>query len=149
MKKIALFLIVILIPATVLAGEGMISVQSTHDVTATADRLETILKDKGMTVFNRINHSAGAAKVGVELRPTELIIFGNPKVGSRLMKCAQGTAIDLPQKALIREDADGNTFISYNNPAYIRKRHSISGCDEVLQKITNALANFSKAAAGE
>jgi uncharacterized protein (DUF302 family) len=90
---IAIFFIV----STAAAGNGLISVKSSHDVKATADRLENILNQKGMTVFIRINHSAGARKVGKTLRPTELVVFGNPKIGTPLMQCSQSVAIDLPQ----------------------------------------------------
>jgi uncharacterized protein (DUF302 family) len=128
------------------ADNGIISVKSSHEVGATADRLENALKQKGMTVFIRINHAAGAEKVGKNLRPTELVVFGNPKVGTPLMQCRQSTAIDLPQKALIWEDEEGQIWLSYNNPNYLVERHGITGCDEVVKKIEKALINFAKAA---
>ncbi len=128
------------------ADNGLISVKSSHEAKATADRLENALKQKGMTVFARINHAAGAQKVGKKLRPTELIVFGNPKVGTPLMQCRQSTAIDLPQKALIWEDGDGQVWLSYNDPNYLVERHGITGCDEVVKKIETALNNFAKAA---
>jgi uncharacterized protein (DUF302 family) len=81
-----------------------------------------------------------------QMRPTELIIFGNPKVGTPLMQCAQSAAIDLPQKALIWEDANGEVWLSYNNPAYLVERHKVTGCEPVVEKITTALANFAKVA---
>jgi uncharacterized protein (DUF302 family) len=148
MKKISFLIIAILFPAISLAAAGVVHVESNYDVKTTADRLEKALTEKGMTVFNRIDHAGGAEGVGIELRPTELIIFGNPKVGSPLMKCSQSAAIDLPQKALIWEGTDGKTHITYNDPTYIKERHAVTGCDEVLQKINKALANFSKGAAG-
>ena len=132
--------------ATNFTEGGMVTVKSAHDVGTTADRLETALKNKGMTVFARIDHAAGAAKVGKTLRPTELVIFGNPKVGTPLMLCAPPVAIDLPQKALIWEDESGQTWLGYNDPEYIKSRHGVSGCDEVLGKITKALGNFANAA---
>jgi uncharacterized protein (DUF302 family) len=107
-----------LLSSQVYADNGIISVKSSHDVKATADRLENTLKQKGMTVFIRINHAEGAQKVGKKLRPTELVIFGNPKVGTPLMLCSQTTAIDLPQKALIWEDGEGQVWLSYNDPNY-------------------------------
>jgi uncharacterized protein (DUF302 family) len=127
-------------------AEGMVTVRSNHDVTATADKLESALKAKGMTVMARVNHQQNAEKVGLELRPTELVIFGNPKVGTPLMHCAQTVAIDLPQKALIWEDADGVVWLGYNDPQYLKQRHEIEGCDEVLMKINGALAGFANAA---
>ena len=128
------------------ADNGIISVRSSHAVKATADRLENTLKQKGMTVFFRINHAEGAQKVGQKLRPTELVVFGNPKVGTPLMQCRQSTAIDLPQKALIWEDEDGTVWLSYNDPNYLVERHGIAGCAEVVKKIEKALSNFAKAA---
>lgn len=130
----------------VMAAEGVISVQSASNVKETADRLESILKEKGMTIFNRIDHSEGGGKVGIELRETELILFGNPKVGSPLMSCQQSVAIDLPQKALIWEDSESNVWITYNDPRYLVKRHTIAGCEEVIVKIEKALSGITKAA---
>ena len=131
---------------TVYAGDGLVHVQSAHNVKTTADNLEKALKTKGMTVFNRIDHAAGARKVGRQLRPTELVIFGNPKVGSPLMVCRQSVGIDLPQKALIWQDEAGRTWFSYNRPAYLQERHQVKGCDEVIAKVAKALGNFAKAA---
>ena len=128
------------------AADGLISVASSHSVKDTADRLENVLKKKGMKVFLRIDHAAGAASVGRQLRPTELIVFGNPKAGAPLMQCAQSVAIDLPQKALIRKDENGKVWLSYNDPAYLQQRHHIQGCEQVLSKVSGALANFAKAA---
>jgi uncharacterized protein (DUF302 family) len=99
-----------------------------------------------MTVFNRINHAEGAKKIGSSLLPTELVIFGNPKVGTPLMVCSRSVAIDLPQKALIWEDDKGQVWLSYNNPTYLAERHGISGCQEVLKKVAGALKNFAAAA---
>jgi uncharacterized protein (DUF302 family) len=132
--------------ASVYAGNGLISIKSSHSVKKTVDRLESVLKEKGMTVFTRLDHTNGAKKVGLELRPTELLIFGNPKVGTPLMQCSQSAAIDLPQKALVSEDQDGQVWLTYNDPDYLAKRHKITGCDEVIKKIEKALRNFSHAA---
>jgi uncharacterized protein (DUF302 family) len=128
------------------ADNGLVSVKSNHDVATTADNLEAVLKSKGMNVFGRVNHAAGAEKAGLSLRPTEVVIFGNPKVGTPLMNCAQSVAIDLPQKALIWEDESGQVWLAYNDPAYLASRHQIEGCDEVIKKVTGALANFAGAA---
>ena len=147
MQKIFFSILAILfIVSTATAGNGLISVKSSHDVKATADRLENVLKQKGMNVFIRINHAAGAAKVGKELRPTELIIFGNPKVGTPLMQCSQSVAIDLPQKALIWQDDKGQVWLTYNDPNYLARRHELTGCAEVIKKVEKALSNFAKAA---
>ena len=128
------------------ADNGIISIKSSHDVKTTVDRLENILREKGMTVFIRINHAEGAQKVGKKLRPTELIIFGNPKVGTPLMQCGQSVAIDLPQKALIWQDKAGHVWLSYNDPKYLASRHSIKECDEIIKKIEKALGNFARMA---
>jgi uncharacterized protein (DUF302 family) len=138
--------LVVFIVMPVMAADGVVNVQSDFNVKETADRLESILNEKGMTIFKRIKHSEGAGKVGIELRETELIIFGNPKVGSPLMNCQQSVAIDLPQKALIWEDSESKIWISYNDPRYLEKRHDISGCEKVISKIENALSGITKAA---
>ncbi|OEF23413.1 DUF302 domain-containing protein [Vibrio rumoiensis] len=128
------------------ADNGLVQVQSQHSVQETSDKLVKALNSKGMTVFAQVDHAAGAKKVDIELRPTKVIIFGNPKVGSPLMVCQQSAAIDLPQKALISEDESGKVWLTYNDPKYLASRHQIQGCDEVLNKVSNALANFAKAA---
>ncbi len=124
------------------AAEGLFSLPSKHSVKITADRLASLLESKGMTVFARIDHAEGARKADIELRPTTLVIFGNPKVGSPLMQCSQTTAIDLPQKALIWQDEKGSVWLSYNEPSYLKARHQIAGCDKVLEKVSGALNGF-------
>ena len=147
MKKLvftALLILSIAIP--VWAVDSVISVQSNFNVEETANRMEIVLKEKGMTVFKRIKHSEAANKVGVELRDTELIIFGNPKVGSLLMKNQQSVAIDLPFKALIWEDDNAKVWISYNDPRDMEKRHNITDCEKIISKIEKALAGIAKSA---
>ena len=97
-KQIFLLLSIFLFSSTIIAGNGLIHVKSDYDVSTTADRYQEAVKAKGMAVFARIDHAAAAASVGKVLRPTELIIFGNPKVGSLLMQCQQSIGIDLPAK---------------------------------------------------
>ena len=140
------FFLVLACAALVSAESGLINVKSAHDVTNTADRLESVLKEKGMTVFIRINHTEGARNVGKKLRPTELVIFGNPKVGTPLMQCGQTVAIDLPQKALIWQDENGQVWLTYNDPQYLAGRHGIDACKAVVGKVQNALKNFAQAA---
>jgi uncharacterized protein (DUF302 family) len=150
MKRVIItILLIVCLPAALMAAEGMVNIRSAFTVNETADRMEKILQEKGMTVFNRIKHSEAAAKVGIELRDTELIIFGNPKVGSPLMKCQQSIAIDLPQKALIWENEQNEVWISYNSPGYLEKRHVVAGCQDVIVKVEKALAGISKAAAAD
>jgi uncharacterized protein (DUF302 family) len=147
MKTLLLaILLVLFISVSSYAAEGMIDVESSFGVKETGDRLERVLKEKGMTIVNRVKHSEAAKNVGVDLRETELIMFGNPKVGSPLMKCRQSVAIDLPQKALIWKDSEDKVWISYNNAGYLEKRHNISNCEEVISKIEKALAGIAKAA---
>jgi len=150
MKKFAsIFTVVTALFASIPAAQavdGLIVVESPHDVATTIDKLETVLGSKGMNVFGRVNHAANAAKVDLELRPTELLIFGNPKAGTPLMLCSQSIAIDLPQKMLAWQDENGQVFLGYNDPAYLKSRHSSEGCDKVFDNISGALANFAKAA---
>ena len=146
-RFLIMFTFIFLISAPVFADQGIISIKSTHSVEKTADRLENVLKSKGMTVVARIKHSEAAQKVGMALRPTELLIFGNPLVGTPLMQCAQSVALDLPQKALIWEDESGYVWISYNDPQYLAERHKIDGCEDVLLKIKTAMINFMNIAA--
>lgn len=129
------------------AGEGMIDVKSQHSVDQTADKLEQVLLSKGMTVFNRVEHAKSAKKVGVEMSDSVLIIFGNPKVGAPLMKCAPTVAIDLPLKALIFQDENKDVWVSYNDIGYLKERHDIKGCEKVMAKMTGALNKFANAAA--
>jgi len=128
---------------------GFTKIKSSHSVTTTLDRLEAVLAKKGMKVFARINHAKGAKSVGIELRPTELLIFGNPKVGAPLMACQQTVALDLPQKALAWQDETGQVWLVYNQPDYLEARHKIEGCQAVLSKVSQALAKFVAHATGE
>jgi uncharacterized protein (DUF302 family) len=147
MKKLVSLGIVLLSASfSVVASDGLVKYESHYSVKETADRFESIAKSKGLTLFVRIDHQANASGVGLELRPTEVIIFGNPKVGTPLMQCAQEVSIDLPQKVMVSEDANNKVWLSYNNPNYLMKRHEIKGCDEVINKISDVLSKLSKAA---
>ncbi|ARU58133.1 MAG: DUF302 domain-containing protein [Pseudomonadales bacterium] len=128
--------------------EGMLSIESKFTVLETANRLERMVKAKGLKLFARIPHSEGASAVGVNLRPTELLIFGNPKMGAPIMQCQQTVALDLPQKMLIWKNQANKVQISYNAPAYLIKRHSIVGCEDVLEKMSKALAGLARKAGG-
>ena len=127
-------------------GKGLIRLASDYGSRQTADRFEQILLDKGFTVFNRIDHARGAAEVSEPLPPTEIIIFGNPKVGTKLMQCDRSVAIDLPQKALFWEDAEGKSWLAYNDPQYLAQRHNLEECKAVIQRIEQGLSNLAKAA---
>ena len=128
------------LPLVASAADGLIAVKSPHSAKITMDRLEAVVKEKGLNVFARIDHAAGAAKVGKALRPTELLIFGNPQGGTPFMECAQTVGIDLPLKALVWEDADKQVWLGYNDTAYLAKRHEVPSCAPA--------ANLAKAAAG-
>jgi uncharacterized protein (DUF302 family) len=112
----------------------MVHVHSPYAVPETLKRLESILKAKNLTVFARIDHSGEAEKVGLKMRPTQLIIFGNPKGGTPPMVAAPTLAIDLPLKALAWEDADGKVWLSYNSPDYLKRRHEIP--DDLVKNIS-------------
>ena len=129
-----------------IAAEGLVVKPSNYSVGETLDRLQAALEEKGLTIFARIDHQAGAAKADLELPPTQVLIFGNPKLGTPLMTSAPTTAIDLPQKALAYEDADGKVYLAYNDVGYLQARHGIEARDEVIGKIRGALGNFTDAA---
>ena len=147
MRYLLTFCVLLASVSGAFAADGVIMVRSSHDVVTTADRLEAALTSKGMTVFTRTDHTAGAQKAGLELRPTLLVVFGNPKVGTPLMQCQQTVAIDLPQKALIYQDEAGQVWLAYNDPDYLDTRHAIGPCGEQgVKKVAAALANFSRMA---
>ena len=127
------------------AADGLIALKSPHSAVVTMNRLEDIAKQRGLTVFARIDHAAGAAKVGKTLRPTEVLIFGNPQGGTPLMECAQSAGIDLPLKALVWEDASAQVWIGYNDPAYLAQRHGVAQCP-VVENLTKALSSLVGAA---
>lgn len=124
-------------------ASGIESLPSKYSVDKTLERLQSILKEKDVAVFAVVDHSGEAAKVGMEMRPTKLVIFGNPKGGTPLMIAAPTIAIDLPLKALIWEDFDGAIWISYNSPEYLQQRHrfpielikNIAGVIELLKAV--------------
>ena len=125
---------------------GLVNVKSAHSVAATADRLERVLAEKGMQLFLRLNHAASAGDVGIMLRPTELLIFGNPKVGAPLMTKQQSAGIDLPQKMLIWQDASGQVWLTYNDPDYLADRHGLDKDLPSLLKVKTALGAFAQTA---
>jgi uncharacterized protein (DUF302 family) len=145
-KKLSFAIFTLIASSFASAVESLIRIESSYSAKETADRFESIVKDKGLTLFARIDHQRNASGVNLELRATEVIIFGNPKVGTPLMHCAQEVAIDLPQKVLISEDSNHKVWLSYNNPAYLKERHDIQGCDMVLNKISTVLNKLSTAA---
>ena len=127
------------------AADGLIAIKSPHSAAVTMNRLEDIAKQRGLMVFARVDHAAGAAKVGKTLRPTEVLIFGNPQGGTPLMECAQSAGIDLPLKALVWEDASNQVWLGYNDPAYLALRHGVAQCP-VVENLSKALSAMAGAA---
>jgi uncharacterized protein (DUF302 family) len=127
-----------------MAQNGLITLPSRYPARDTMDRLLAALPKRSMTVFARVDHAAGAASAGLSLRPTEVVIFGNPKGGTALMQDRQTAGIDLPLKALVWEDADGKVWLSYNDPAWIAQRHGLgpasAGAVEAMAKALAAIA---------
>lgn len=127
------------------AADGLVAVKSPHSAKATMDRLEEVVKQRGLNVFARIDHAAGAAKVGKSLRPTEVLIFGNPQGGTPFMECAQSVGIDLPLKALVWEDGSAQVWLGYNDPAFLARRHAVAQCP-VVENLRKALSGLAEAA---
>jgi len=123
-------------------ADGLIAMKSPFTAKETMNRFEENAKQRGLNVFVRIDHAAGAAKIGKPLRPTEVLIFGNPQGGTPFMECAQSVGIDLPLKALVWEDAQGQVWLGYNDPAFLAQRHGVGQCPAVsaLSKALSGLA---------
>ena len=136
----------VLISSAALAHSGLIVKPSVHGVTETLDRLEAVLKKKGVTVFARVDHAAGAKKAGLPLAPTRVLIFGNPKLGTPLMQSNRAIGIDLPLKVLAWKDENGKVWLAYNDPAYLAKRHAIVDRDPVFAKMAKILDKLTDAA---
>lgn len=132
-KPVQLAIAATLVATSVAAhgADGLIATKSNFTAKETMDRFESIAKEKGMKIFSRVNHTAGAKKVGKELRPTELLVFGNPKGGTPLMLCSQSFAIDLPLKALAWEDDKGQVWLGVNDLSALAARHKASDCPAV------------------
>ena len=126
---------------------GLTTIPSSLGPKETVDWLEAEIRARGLTIFARIDHAAGAAEVGLELRPTELFIFGNARGGTPLMQSVQTVGIDLPLKALIWQDATGKTWISYNEPRWIVQRHGIVNAEPIVTKMADQLRAITNAAA--
>ena len=127
------------------AADGLVAVKSPHNARDTMNRLEETVKQRGLNVFARIDHAAGAAKIGKTLRPTEVLIFGNPQGGTPFMECEQTVGIDLPLKALVWEDAASQVWLGYNDPAFLARRHGAPTCPAV-ENLSKALAGLAQAA---
>jgi uncharacterized protein (DUF302 family) len=145
-RIIAALLLTLLMAGPAAAQGGLISVKSSHDVATTANRLESALQAKGLTIFARIDHAANAERIGQTLKPTLLIIFGNPALGTPLMQRSRSIGIDLPMKALIWEDRAGQVWFTYNSPDYLARRHGITEMGDIIQKMQQAMSGFAMAA---
>ncbi len=134
-------LLLVLAFSQAIGADGLIAVKSPHSPKDTMDRLQALLKRNGLTIFARVDHAAGAAKVGRQLRPTEVLIFGNPQGGTPFIECSQTVGIDLPLKALVWQDESGQVWIGYNDPAFLARRHGASQCPAV-ENLKKALTRF-------
>jgi uncharacterized protein (DUF302 family) len=148
LKRLALFLIVLCIPLLAWADNPpeLIKKPSAHDVKTSLDRLETVLKEKGILVIARIDHAGNAEKVGMKLRPAALLIFGKPEQGTVLMQMNPAIGVDLPMKALAWEDENGQTWIVYPSMEALAKRYGIDPNLEIVQKMTQGLDKLTDAA---
>ncbi len=147
MYRMFVFVIALLLSApSVLAADFLVKKQSPHSVSDTLDRLTKVMQSKGITIFARVDHTAGATRVGLELKPTQLLIFGNPKLGTPLMQANREIGIALPLKVLAWEDKNGKVWLAYTKPDVLKSRYNISGKDEVFKKMTGALDKLTGAA---
>ncbi len=132
----------------IMSGSGLLTIASSLSVRETIDRLASKVTSLGLAVFARIDHAAGAAEVGMRLRPTELLIFGNPKGGTPLMQDAQTAGIDLPLKALAWEDAEGKVWLTTNDATWIAERHRLGASSaKAVEALAHGLAAVTRAAA--
>ena len=124
--------------------EGFIVLESSRGPKDTMERLKTAVTARGMTIFAQIDHAGAAKEVGMTLAPTEVLIFGRPKAGTPLMQASQTMGIDLPLKALVWQDGAGKTWLGYNDPKWLARRHGVTGNDHLLDAIVTALASVAK-----
>lgn len=152
MRKTLLALTLVLVsPALYAAGDnGLVHVKTNHSVAKAAERFVHVIQEKGLTLFTQVDHAAGGNKVDLPLRPTHLVIFGNPKLGTPLMQCNQALAMDLPQKLLVWEDGNKQVWMTYNDPTYLAKRHELGDCAaEMVKTIGVKLPKLVEAAAAD
>lgn len=143
-RSLALLLAALFGVSSVGAADGLSTLKSPYPAAETMNRFEANAKQRGLIVFARVDHAAGAARVGKTLRPTEVLIFGNPEGGTPLMACAQSLGIDLPLKALVWEDDQGQVWLGTNDPAWLVQRHGVPDCPAAMA-ISKALASLSEA----
>ena len=134
MTRILLTCLLLILPLEAFAGgEGVVSRQSRYPVLETIDRVEAVLQERKITIFARIDHGGEAARAGLQMRPAQLLIFGNPRAGTPLMNAAPTVAIDLPMKVLAWQDEAGKIWLSYNSPDYLKRRHDLP--DSLVQNV--------------
>ncbi|MFO7578107.1 MAG: DUF302 domain-containing protein [Pelovirga sp.] len=143
--KCVVFVVVLGVSSLACAADGLIVLESSYSAGETMNRFEEIVKQRQLKVFARIDHAAGATSIGKSLRPTEVIVFGNPQGGTPFMECAQTVGIDLPLKALVWEDESARVWVGYNDPAYLARRHGAADC-AVVENLGNALKGIAEAA---
>lgn len=130
------------------AASGLIAHLSNADVAGTVERVEQAVTSRELLVIQTLDHQAAAERMGHSLTPSTVILFGNPRVGSQLMTCAPSVGIDLPQKLLIWEDANGVVWVGYNDPHWLKDRHAITGCDDVIERVAGVLDAIATEVAG-
>ena len=146
LKTITLSALSTLVMLTAPASAEMLRKLSPHPVKETIDRLESIVKEKGLTVFARVDHAAGAKKVGLDLRPTELLIFGSPATGTPLMQAEQTMGLSLPLKVLVWQDVDNKVWLGYDTPVSVAAERGVAKDNPVLGKVSDAIGAFTDAA---
>jgi uncharacterized protein (DUF302 family) len=146
---VAMIAAISLLGTNAIAAEGLTTIQSNFGPKETIERLQADIAAKGLILFAQIDHAAGGAQVGLPLRPTELLIFGNPKAGTPLMQSNQTIGIDLPLKALVWQDVNGKTWLSYNDPSWLAKRHGLGvEAERGISAITATLSDVAAKATG-
>lgn len=126
--------------------ENFIKVASKNSVSQTVEKLTNALTSKGLTVFDVIDHQKGAQNVAIELNPTTVVIFGNPKMGSKLMNCDQTIGLDLPMKMLVWQDNKGSVWLGYTSPKVLAQKYELDPCKDLLVKMEGAMHNFAQVA---
>jgi len=150
MKKLIIFLTAFFLMTIIIQAQdakGLIKVKSANSVENTTEKAKNLIEEKGLTFFTKIDHRENAEKAGLEMKPTVVLIFGNPKLGTPIMKCQKTYAIDLPQKMLIYEDEEGTVWMAYNDQDYLVKRHKLKECEEEIEKVKKALKSLAEGAA--
>jgi uncharacterized protein (DUF302 family) len=147
MRLVMTLLVALTLPLSAALADELTTKPSKYAVKETVDRLTTVLKDKGITPAARIDHAAAAKAAGLELKPTEVLLFGNPKLGTPLMQSNRHVAIDLPMRVLVWEDDAGKVWIGYTPPSALKTRYKLDGRDEILKTLAGALGAFTDAAA--